>query len=439
MLPRSLAALVPVVALACAPAADERPERPQPGDHGDGGSGAGDGGQIDGGASGTDSGDGGGQDGGGQDGGDTGSSDPDALFNLDAVHVVSLTIPDAGVAALGREPYEYVEADLSFDGQSFPSVGVRIKGRLGSLRSLSQKAGLKIDLLEFGQKDRLEGQKKLNFNNMVQDCAKTKELMAYGAYQRAGGHAPGLGYAHVTVNGVDHGLYSLVEVIDDEFIEARFPDDGEGGNLYDGDYVLWDDGSYTLLDLTWPSIDLFQQDEGDDASKDDLRALVAGVEAVGAGQDFTGTLAPLLDIDRYLRFFAAEVWVGQYDGYSFYTNNYRLYFDPRDGLAQFIPWDPDWAFYASTPLTSPYSKLSQGCRADPTCLDGFRTALADLIPLVQDGALAAENAVAWDLIEPYLRDDPMLETRFGEIQSCQAAMNTWLETRDNTLNTTPGL
>jgi hypothetical protein len=352
-----------------------------------------------------------------------------AVFQLDHVVQIDLRISDDGVASLQAEPRAYVSADVTIDGAAFPHVGVRSKGRLGSARPLPGKSGFKIDLLEFGEDARLEGLEKLNLNNMVQDCAKVKELAAYGVHALLGTPAPRVAYATLTLNGAPYGLYTLVEAYDDEFLKAHFDD--PTGNLYDGDYFWYADGSYTLVDFVPGSQDLFELDEGADVGLADVHAVT---EARQQGGDFVDTVGGLIDLEQHARFWAATAWTGQYDSYPYYANNYRVYFDPSDGgRGVFMPWDPDWAFYADTPLSSPYGTLTAGCAADVRCREWFGDALDTLAVAIPESDLPDRIDQAVALIGPELDADPHLEHSRSDIARCQAEVQTWLVTRSDAL------
>lgn len=348
--------------------------------------------------------------------------DDSVVFDRSVLHEVALVLPADSVASLGNDPYTFVPAGITFDGEEFPTVGARITGRLGSLRYLPSKSAFKIDFLEFGGDARLHGLDKINLHNMVQDCAKVSELAAYTINEMVGVPSPRVAYAHVTINGEDYGVYSVIEQYDDEFLKDRFAD--PSGNLYDGDYKLWPNGDYTLLDFNTVAQQYFQLDEGTDVALADVRAIT---DALQGG--FPAASA-LIDVDEFAAFFAAAAWTGHYDSYAYYSNNYRFYFDPgRDGKAVFLPWDPDWAFYASTPLTSPYGVLAQGCLADVDCRAKVSANLATLSVEVPGGELPGEVQAAIDLIEYPLRDDPKRETAMPSVHGCQADLLDWFNRR----------
>ncbi|MDP2308159.1 MAG: CotH kinase family protein [Pseudomonadota bacterium] len=357
-------------------------------------------------------------------------ADDTRIFNLDAIHTVAITLPADGRRALAADPYTYVAADVSFDGASFPNVGVRIKGRLGSYRTLDQKAGFKVDFLEFGEATKLEGLEKINLNNMVQDCAKVHEYAAYGVSRMLDIPAPRVAYARVTVDGEDFGVYSLVEDYDDEFLQKNFSD--PTGNLYDGDYYLWPNGSYTLVDFTDAGQPYFQLDEGADVALSDVSAIT---DALRAGGTFVDSLDTLVDRDQHAAFIAFSAWIGHYNSYTYYSNNYRVYFDPaRGGKAVFLPWDPDWAFYSATAVTAFYGAISGKCYADPACNARIHTTLDTLDTTLPGSALESEIQAAITLLQPSLMEDPRMEDTMRAVRVCQADLFSWFDRRGGELD-----
>lgn len=373
---------------------------------------------------------------GGDDSAEPPPPDPEALFALDRVHEVELTAGPRDLRALDADPYTPIAATITFDGTLYEGVSMRIKGRLGSYRALSGKSGFKVDMNEFGGTGKVEGMEVLNFNNMVQDCAKIKERIAYGAFVTAGVPAPRVGYAHVTVNGEDYGVYTLVEAYDDEFLKSRFA--SPGGNLYDGDYYLWPNGNYTLIDFDSASEQYFQLDEGTDVGMADIHAITDALARVNGTAEFRSVVGALVDLDQFADFWATEAWIGQYDGYAYDKNNYRAYFDPADGKARFMPWDPDWAF-GEVPVTSPIGGLAWGCQRDAPCHARFIATIASLSNDVVASGAQGDLDTSAALIEAYLRDDPRKETDMGTIHACQASVRSWIATRSDTLLAVPGI
>ena len=349
-------------------------------------------------------------------------------FDLSTIHHADLTLSEAAVASLYADPYTYVEAELTFDDVVLQPVAVRIKGRLGSFRELSGKPALKVDLNRYHDQD-LGGLERLNFNNMVQDSAMTHEVVAYALFNAVGVPAPRVGYVWVTINGEDYGLYSHVEVYDDTWLARTYED--PTGNLYDGDYHLWPDWNYTFIDFDGHTEHLFALDEGEDVAQADLLGITAVLSAGGA--DPYADLDEVVDMALFLEMWATEAWLGHYDGYAYNDNNYRVYFDPSDGRARLHPWDPDWAFYASTPLTNPTGELAYACWSAPSCRQQF-IATVDAVSQTAEGAgLDAILNEAAALIADAVAADPRKEYSTASVFAAQEAQRSWIVNRDQDL------
>ncbi len=359
------------------------------------------------------------------------------LFQLDRVHTLDIVLSAESYGSLQHHPFTYVVGEVVFDDEPVVDVGVRVKGRIGSYRDLSQKSAFKLDFNHFVEGRAFHGLEKLNLNSMVQDSAQVHELLSYEVWRLAGVPAPRVGYAWVRVNDADFGLYTLVEAYDDVFLAGRYED--PGGNLYDGDYVWYGGSSYQKLDF-YDSLDTqMLLDEGEDVGFADLIAVTTALETYTSQPDFMEELGALVDLDEFVRQWAGEVWTGHYDSYSYNQNNYRVYFDPVDGLAEVFPWDPDWAFYSSTPITSPSGRITGACKADASCHAAFHQALAELMDAVDAAGLEAMLDEAVELITPHVEADPRKETTASSAAANQEAARQWIRNRRAILEATSGL
>ncbi len=361
------------------------------------------------------------------------------VFTLDRVISLDITLSAEAIAALGSSPYNFVEGSIVLDGEPLDGVGVRIGGKLGSYRSFSGKPGFKIDLNFVDPGQRWHGLKRLNVKNMVQDYSFLHDRTAFQVYRAMGVPAPRVGYLWVTVNGESYGLYSNVEAIDELFLERNFAD--PTGNLYDGDYSLAPDwSSYTFIDFDTASQDLFHLDEGEDVGHADVHLVTEAIAAYGRGEgSWEALIGARLDLDHHLALMATEFWSGQYDGYSNNKNNYRVYFDPEDDLARILPWDHDWAFYDSMPMTPQWGALSTGCWNDATCQSRFLAAITEICSVVAGMGLRADVDAAAALINPYAQSDPRKEIAYETILAYQDHLRGWISGRAATLSATYGV
>lgn len=361
--------------------------------------------------------------------------DADWIFSITQVHEINIELDQQAVSSLYGDPYVYVVGAVTFDDELLEEVGIRLKGRVGSFQDLSRKPAFKLDFNHAVPDQHFHSLEKLNLHNMVQDSAGLHERLAYTLWEAAGVPAPRVGYAWVRVNGEPYGLYTVVEAYDDRFLKRAFDD--PSGNFYDGDYVYWPNGSYTLIDFNPATDQYFVLDEGVDVDLADIHGISDAIIAANGG-DFWSEVGAVVDLDHHVRMWAVEAWVGHYDSYTYNSNNFRVYFDPVNGKAKLLPWDPDWAFYETTPVTTPYGLISSGCKADTTCHQAFREALIDVCDLADAMGLDDLEQIA-GLIDPYLWDDPRREISYADTQYNQDLARYWMQTRSEAILSMSGL
>ncbi len=363
------------------------------------------------------------------------------MFTLDAVHTLDIQLEPAAVDSLWVDPYGYVQGDIVFDGEPVDDVGVRLKGRIGSFRDLSAKAAFKIDINRFVDGQTLHGLEKLTLNNMVVDCSFAKERLAFAAFAALGIPAPRAGYAWVTVNGEPYGLYLNVETPDDVFLARHYED--PSGNLYEAEYLWYPDGSYLLVDFNNQSDFHFEIEEGLDVGHEDVHAITVALDQFAYTGEFDEHLGGLVDWGQHQRFVAAEQWVGQLDGYSLNTNNYRVYFDPVDGKAELLPWDLDYAFQYDwawgMSWYTPLGRLSQACWTDATCHHDHMLAVDAACDTLDDLDLSAELAGIGELVMPFVVDDPRRECSLDYVTYYQDVIHAWTLARSTEVRGTWGL
>ncbi len=357
---------------------------------------------------------------------DTGDRVEAEFFDDTFVHEVAITLETDAARSLQRNPYDYAEGSVTVDGAEFARVGVRLRGKYGSFRDLDGKPKFKLDFNRFEKDQRLGDHETLALNNEVVDCSYLREPVGYALWRQLGLPAPRTVYTRVTVNGEDYGLYVAVEFPDDRFLADRYADGS--GNLYDGKYVYSERGDFALIDFTPEQVDYFQLEEGTDVGRADLYGIR---DALSADGTFEERFGPVLDTARFRRHLAAEQWTGHLDGYAMNTNNYRVYFDPADGLADLLVYDLDYAFLSpgtwGMSWASPTGALVKECWADEGCRAEHAAAVADVVESVDTDALLAEVDRWTALIAGDVESDPKRECTRRQIAPEQAAIRAWVE------------
>jgi hypothetical protein len=375
------------------------------------------------------------------------------LFAEDVVRTVFLDLSPESLAAMDAEavgpwPYQpqrsYQRGTLTFEGQVFAGVGVKVKGGCGSSRHLSGKAALKISLdwddpavPGCPAKRRLFGQTHLTLNNMVQDPSFERERLGYRLWRAMGVPAPRAVHVRVMVNGQDWGLYLHVESFDRRFFTRWFPSSRgmlyEGGPFCDlrpeqvppnGNALCWDRGF---------TVDACETaDAGDDP--DDwtlLQGLAADVAALPAG-GFEAGVGDFFDNDEFLRSWAVGAVLNNWDGYQYGNiNNWRVYHDPstdrwsllQTGIDNTFDSNPNFDFWGVSGV------LAARCLQEPGCRAAFAAKVAEANDLLESLDLAGEAERIQAQIAPLVASDPKKEVTTDGAQRAHAALVDFIRAR----------
>ena len=254
------------------------------------------------------------------------------LWEEGAITDLAIAVDAASMARLEADGADEVHARLTH-GDLTLDVGLRLKGNI-TRRTFAGKPSLKIDAHAWLPNQRFHGLRRLTLNNMVQDKSMLKEHVVYRLYRDLGVPAPRHGYARVTINGLPYGLYGIVESMDQQFIDAWWPEDDEG-NLYEGGYGA---------DLADGRVDAFTvQEDGVPAAPQDLEALVAALDAA-TPETLHATLNDRFDFTATLDSLAVDLVSGNWDAYARAANNFLLYHAPEADRWSLVPWGQDQAF-----------------------------------------------------------------------------------------------
>ncbi|WP_420609570.1 CotH kinase family protein [Candidatus Poriferisodalis sp.] len=251
-------------------------------------------------------------------------------------------IEEYGLSRPFASIYTWFGATVTVDGQTHADVGVRKKGFVGSQSSTKPSLKLRFDKYVDGQ-SLPGGMNRMTLNNSVQDPSMVNTCLSYRVFAAAGNPAPRCNFATVSVNGTDLGLYVHVEEFKAPFLSHHF--ENADGNLYEG----------TVSDFTLEFRGTFEKKTNEDA--DDWSDIDAVVAALSDPSDAGLTaLGSIVDLDRFLSFWATEVLVGHWDGYAGDRNNYWFYRVP-DGRFVFLPWGTDGTFHLSDD-PNPFDNIS---------------------------------------------------------------------------------
>lgn len=326
----------------------------------------------------------------------------EALFADGQIIGIDIKLSLADIDALTKNPDVYVKADVDVTmanaTTSLVDVGVRIKGKAGSLRTLDQKAAFVIKFNEYTKGQKLDGLTKLAVNNMVQDSSMIHERIGYMLFNAMDIPSARSGYARVSVNGELYGLYSTVEsVSNNEFLSKWMG--GDTGNLYEGAYGT---------DLVMGSLNTFDQDNGTFVNYTDLAELTMALDAMTA-ENFMVEASKVIDMDRYVEFAATEIYIGHWDGYAVFQNNYFIYRRPDNNLWTWIPWGIDQTFKENIDPFDALARVHTLCVQSIECRQKLSLAYEKAMMKVDELKLVAKCTDVKNLIWADVQADPRRE------------------------------
>lgn len=188
--------------------------------------------------------------------------------------------------------------------------------------------------------DGLETQRRVVLQANWIDPTSFRNKLTFDLIRDAGGLAPRVGYCILSLNGVWHGLYSLIERIDKPYLGRQDLD--KDGNLFKAENHLanWNHKA--------DSLDGFDVEINEDNPTDDLDDLLSALTYTPQTQaDFQSEVEPRLNLEDFDAWQRVQVFALNRDTF---TKNYYLYHDLDEDLgdpkARFrvISWDADATF-----------------------------------------------------------------------------------------------
>lgn len=251
-----------------------------------------------------------------------------------------------GLASMMGIEFQYVHADLEFEGQTFKDVGLRYKGNGTFVESrASLKRSLKIDLNQYVKGQKLAGVATLNLHNNVTDASMMNEVLAFRAFRDAQVPAPRTAFARVfvTVPGkYDRqyfGLYSLVENVDKDFAEDNFGT--QKGALFKPSTPML----FAYQGDDWKKYKQAYDPKTDTNKEEKQRLLDLCKLTTGASEtEFAAKVGEFIDLDAFARYMAVVVWILDLDSLLDTGQNFYLHLHPKTQKFQFIAWDQDHSF-----------------------------------------------------------------------------------------------
>lgn len=345
--------------------------------------------------------------------------DGDALFSTDQIIAVELTFSQTNFWDSLQYYYDtktYMSADLVLtdaDGEhSFPNIGIRLKGN-SSYSHPGNKKSFKIDFNRYVTGQQYDGLKKLNFSNNFKDPSCMREKVFFDIAQSVGVPAPRANYANVYFNGELWGFYTVVEQIDDQFLDWRIGDDD--GNLFKAgsNFGGMGGGGNDAADLVYYGTsqssyeDRYELKTNEDIN--DWTDLIELIDFINNSSDteFETELANNLEIDEFLRSLALDIAFANLDAYVGSARNYYIYHNLSSDKWEWVKWDGNEAF----------GSYAQGVGNVNTLAINYHDSPRPLVERIYESDVLYEQYIAHmcDIIEQWFNPD-YLDARIDEVK-----------------------
>jgi len=267
------------------------------------------------------------------------------------------------------------------------NAGIRYRG------AGSRTATLKSYRIAFGDAERMRGIKLLNLNRQ----STQKQHLAMDIFKRAGLPYSQEWMVNLWIHGAWDSRYLRVEAVDDDFCTRNFGEDD--GELYRGLEVdaLGQSADFTYLGTSPNSYRPLYERVNGDWVHETYEKVMALCEVLDPARtpdaEFAAAVAPLIDVEEWLLFFAAQACLSNNEGNIAKDkgDDYFIYFRRRDGKAVLIPWDFDTCFYsASEQLFRPTVASIRRFLRHPAFAPGYHAWLEKLM----DGAFSRRECRA---------------------------------------------
>ena len=297
----------------------------------------------------------------------------DNIFGQDQVVTIELDFPEADFYSELVNEYNgdqnYITADLTLTDAtgtySMDSVGIRLKGN-SSFGHPGQKKSFKIDFNKFISGQNYDGLKKLNFSNGFKDPSVIREKVFFDVSRIAGVPAPRASFANVIFNGEPWGFYTIVEQIDDQFLDWKIEEDD--GNLFKAGSNFGGGpggpGGESAGDLAYYGSDQASYEDRyelkTNENANDWSDLIRFIDFVNnsSDQDFAAHIADSLEFTDFLRSAALNSLFSNLDTYTGSGRNWYIYHNLDTKKWEWIKWDANESFGLYTNMAGNMITLS---------------------------------------------------------------------------------
>lgn len=343
----------------------------------------------------------------------TSTSYVDKLFSGNRVINIDIVIDESDWEDLKQNPLNKTVYNVTaiIDGEKVSNVGMRTKGdsTLNQLASNdnTDRYSYKIDFDYYDSSTNFYGLTKLNLNCAYQDNSYMKNNLSYKLFKMMGVPYCEAGFAYITINGEEWGLYEMIEGVEESYLIKNFGVENSTGDLYKpdgtGSDLKWIDDNYS----SYTGMDLKTNKDTTDNSK-----LIAFLNAINNTEG--ADLEKYLNVDEALRYFAVNTALANMDSYQgSMKHNYYLY--EIDGVFQILPWDYNLAFGGMGGSNISIDNPTNGNLEDRPLLnillsneeykERYYDYLEQVANIFTDGTLKSMIEEVTNLIEPYVIKD----------------------------------
>lgn len=269
------------------------------------------------------------------------------VFNSDVLHDVQLRVNARDWDTLKRnfQLDTFYPATFTWAGTTVRDVAIRSRG-FGSRNGA--KPGLEIEFDRYRDRQRFAGLRSMILDNHWQDPSMMRERISMLFFRRLGWPAPREAYARLWVNDEYVGLYSMVEDINEEFLEHHFGVGqdaiAERGYVYEYRWRY----HYTFEHLGGKLEKYEEIFDPKIKGHKSMAELFGPIEDMirivnETASDFSRRVSDVLDLGAVMTFLAIDNYLADSDGFlgDFGVNNFYLVRLNGRRIDRFVPWDKD--------------------------------------------------------------------------------------------------
>ena len=267
-----------------------------------------------------------------------------AFYETDAIREIQIDFYDENWDHLLDSLYVEGEngrilANVSIDGSTYYSVGVRYKGYSSvSVNNIKNPFNIKLDHVIEDQNH--EGIDKLKLSNVIHDPSFLREVLSYEVCRKYM-PASNANYANLYINGVLWGLYTNVEAVNKEFLIENF------GSKYSPFFKC--NPEDLNIQIGGLNSDLSNSHGSDSASYVPYYDIESDYgwshlyHLIDTLNTVPEEIEKVLNVDRTLWMHALNYSMINFDSYIGYGQNYYLYLDQANQFNPII-WDLNMSF-----------------------------------------------------------------------------------------------